>query len=106
MSYEPPINLFYQEQLKMLEQINKQTDDAIMAAVRMKVDVDQDELLKALDYDRGQYEKGFEDAKRVLLPMCRNRTKCMSHPGSREYVDWCQMYQEDCNCQCFWKGES
>ena len=37
------------------------TDNAIMAQVRMYVDVNKEELLKALDYDRKQYEAGYND---------------------------------------------
>ena len=31
---------------------------------QMGLDVDRDELLKALQYDRGQYEKGYQDGCR------------------------------------------
>lgn len=32
-----------------------------------QIDVDKDELIKALRYDRDQYNKGFEDGKRFIL---------------------------------------
>jgi predicted GNAT superfamily acetyltransferase len=101
MSYESPITAIYDQ---IATQINQDFEDRIMAEVKMKVDVDvdKDELIKALNYDRGQYEKGMEDAKRVLKPMCRNLGKCMSHPDiSREYYDYCYLYREDCKFQCF-----
>jgi hypothetical protein len=33
------------------------------AIVQCSVSVDKDELIKALQYDRGQYDKGYADAK-------------------------------------------
>lgn len=32
-----------------------------------QITVDKDELIKALQYDRDQYNKGFEDGKRFIL---------------------------------------
>lgn len=102
MSYESPITAIYEQ---ISNQINQDFEDRIMAEVKMKVDVnvDKEELIKALNYDRGQYEKGKEDAIRVLKPMCRYLGKCMLHPETREYHDYCVLYREDCNCQCIWK---
>lgn len=101
MSYESPITAIYEQ---ISNQISQDFENRIMAEVKMKVDVnvDKDELLKALNYDREQYEKGMEDAKKILQPKCIYLTKCMSHPEfSREYYDYCKLYQEDCNFQCF-----
>ena len=103
MSYESPITAIYEQ---IANQIKQDADDRLMAEVKMKVDidVDKDELIKALNYDRHQYEKGRDDAIEVLKPMCRYLGKCMSHPEiSREYYDYCDLYREDCNCQCLWK---
>lgn len=103
MSYESPITAIYEQ---ISNQISQDFENRIMAEVKMKVDVnvDKDELLKALKYDRDQYQKGKEDAIRVLKPMCRYLGKCMSHPEiSRDYHDYCDLYQEDCNCQCIWR---
>ena len=42
--------------------IQTQIDDEIYSAVQnVGINVDREELLKALEYDRGQYEKGFDD---------------------------------------------
>lgn len=42
-------------------------EEKIMDEVRIKlhVDVNKEELLKALAYDRNQYEKGYNDAKAI-----------------------------------------
>ncbi len=44
--------------------IIEQTENGIMAKVRyaLQVNVNKEELIKALDYDRNQYEKGYKDA--------------------------------------------
>lgn len=42
--------------------IQTQIDDAIYSAVQnVGINVDREELLKALEYDRGQYDKGWEE---------------------------------------------
>lgn len=54
--YESPIKII-QGQIKMEMESN------IMRAVQSyDIHVDKSELLRALQYDRGQYEKGFQDA--------------------------------------------
>ena len=93
----------YQSPITMIaSQIEMTMENETLKAVqRVGVDVDKNELIKALNYDRQQYEKGFKDAQSKLKPMCKYLTKCMSHPDiSREYHDWCVLYGEDCNCQC------
>lgn len=39
----------------------QQEGEIIRAVQEIGVNVDKDELLKALQYDRGQYEKGYKD---------------------------------------------
>jgi hypothetical protein len=53
--YESPITLITTElQMKM-------ENDTLQAVQRYGIDVDKDELMKALNYDRGQYDKGYRD---------------------------------------------
>lgn len=53
--YESPVKVFQDE-------IQMQMENEIMKAIcRVGVTVDKEELLKALKYDRGQYEKGYRD---------------------------------------------
>jgi hypothetical protein len=57
MTYESPIKVF-QQQLEM------QLEGDIMKAVqRHHIEVDKEELLKALKYDRDQYMKGYEEGR-------------------------------------------
>lgn len=59
MNYESPIEVYVK---KMQTELVEQLDDGILAAVaETGISVNEDELVKALKYDRGQYEKGYAD---------------------------------------------
>ena len=49
-------------------QIIKQQEDKIVYEVRQAIgyNIDKQELVKALQYDRGQYQKGYADAMAIL----------------------------------------
>ena len=57
--YESPIEGVFAENL--VNEIISQEEIAVMSKVKMYIDVDKDELIKALKYDRDQYDKGFND---------------------------------------------
>ena len=58
--YESPIDVIYKD-------IVTKVEDGIFKAVQnVNIVVDRDELLKALQYDRNSYLKGFEDGSRVV----------------------------------------
>lgn len=55
--YKSPIEIIYGE-------METQMEGMILKAVqKVGVDVDKEELICALRYDRGQYDKGYQDAK-------------------------------------------
>lgn len=55
--YESPITLYTQR-------INTEIEDTVMKMCeKYSIDVNKEELLKALKYDRDQYQKGFNDGK-------------------------------------------
>jgi len=62
--YEDPIII---SQRQISENIIKQTEDEIVYEIQRQVmiDIDKDELLKALQYDRDQYNQGYADGKEV-----------------------------------------
>lgn len=63
--YESPIKVF-QGNLEM------QFEGEILKAVqRADITVDRDELIRALRYDREQYQKGFDDARKGAVPVVR-----------------------------------
>ena len=47
--------------------VTEEENAVVRAVVKCGINVDKDELVKALAYDRGQYEKGYADAKAELI---------------------------------------
>lgn len=64
--YESPIHI-----TELADNIFKQISDAkeayIMAEVKLVVDVDKGELIRALQYDRDQYYKGYADRDNEIV---------------------------------------
>lgn len=59
MSYQSPIEV-YISQLRF--DTERQIEDGVIRAVRnLDIAVEKNELIKALKYDRGQYDKGYTD---------------------------------------------
>lgn len=71
--YDSPIKVF--EQIpNIISEINNQKENLVYEAVaKVEVDVDKYELVKALQYDREQYSKGYSDGK---------------IDGAREFAEW------------------
>ena len=61
--YESPIRMIASE----IE--TKMENDTLTAIQRYGIDVDKEELIKALNYDRGQYEKGYADRGNKIVPV-------------------------------------
>ena len=58
--YESPIEIYH----RMVDDINEKTDELVVnACMEVGVNVNRDELIKMAKYDRGQYEKGYEDGQ-------------------------------------------
>ena len=57
--YESPITVFVNEACK---QIVEQRENAVLSTIREQyaINIEKDELIKALNYDRDQYNKGFQ----------------------------------------------
>lgn len=73
--YESPIELMMKQ---VEERIVEQRENEVVAAVNQAfgVNVDKAELIKALNYDRNQYEKGYSDG--VLAENSRHfKTDCV-----------------------------
>jgi hypothetical protein len=62
MSWESPIDTMVSDMEMKLE------GEVFRAVQRVGITVDKDELIKALEYDRGQYEKGYADAMATIIP--------------------------------------
>lgn len=62
--YEPPFTGYVGDYAqKMVEEINEQGDTVIYNEIvrQIAIDVDKDEMIRALNYDRDQYNKGYND---------------------------------------------
>lgn len=86
--YQSPITELYRDiEYKVLEY----RENFIYSAVQeVNIDVDKEELIKALKYDRDQYRKGFTDAKRQILDKIYEMFKdvqCMDCTGYDVYCD-------------------
>lgn len=69
MSYQSPIDV-------IMGQMNISYENEICKAVQnVGVNVDKNELMKALQYDRGQYQKGYADRDSEIIRCidCRNK---------------------------------
>ena len=76
--YRSPIELIYQG-------VEMKIEKGILKAVhKQDINVDREELIKALEYDRGQYEKGYSDALISIV-----RCKDCKH---RYYNEYTEMY--------------
>ena len=53
--YISPINLIQKEINYTVE------DDVYLAVLKCDITVDKEELIKALNYDRNQYDRGYQD---------------------------------------------
>lgn len=86
--YNAPIKLFELP----IKTIVEERESAILAKVQacFDVDVDKAELLRALQYDRNQYEKGYADGKadaRAELVRCKD----CKHYDNSEGICWCKI---------------
>ena len=66
----------YESPIKVIQgELETQLEGEILKAVhRVGVTVDRDELIRALRYDREQYQKGFDDAREdaVVVVRCKD----------------------------------
>lgn len=61
--YKSPIDIIY-------GQMETQLEGTVLKAIQnVGVNVDKEELIRALKYDREQYEKGFEDGQPTWIPV-------------------------------------
>lgn len=66
--WESPVNI-------ISSQMNMQMEGEILKAIRnVGIIVDKEELIKALNYDRGQYSKGFENGYNKAIDDCKELT--------------------------------
>lgn len=88
--YKSPIEIIYGKIKTNLE------DEVLSAIQRYEILVDKEELIKALNYDRGQYEKGYND--------CANRYESDCTDCVYEIREEWEMPCKECirNCRDYW----
>lgn len=64
--YEPPIKLIMGEMQTQFE------ENCMRAVQSYGFDVDKNELVKALEYDRNQYEKGYADGRHDAVEVVKH----------------------------------
>ena len=88
--YESPINIIFQN---IQEQIAIQTERDILEIVRKcGIDVDKDELVKALNYDRNQYNKGYVDGVNGVLDKIRTRIEKLHKMCDKDDLNMLKQY--------------
>lgn len=74
--YKSPIDIFTTDiQTQILK---KQDEEIYQAVLRVGVNVDKEELIRALRYDRNQYEQGFLDGKAAAMASIVRCGECVS----------------------------
>ena len=93
--YESPIKIIESTIDSIYADIVKKKDDAIFAEIQTSfgVDLDREELIRALQYDRNQYEKGYADGKadaEAELVRCKD---CTHSSGTRIDPNTCVYFK-------------
>lgn len=71
--YESPLNLIYQDIERQI--VQKQEQTILNAISKCDVVVDKEELIKAINYDRNQYSKGYKDGVSDVLDKLKEDIK-------------------------------
>jgi len=79
--YESPISVISQMVNEQIREVQNQEENAIVAEISKKigVDVDKTELIRALSYDRHQYEKGYVDGRWFGIHEVMSKVKRISN---------------------------
>lgn len=76
--YKSPIELITSDfQIKVGKSVDEQIYNAVL---NVGVNVDKPELLKALQHDRKQYQKGYADGMKDFAERLRNRVQRQGFP--------------------------
>ena len=63
--YKSPVELYVENAVSNI--VKKQNDEVLEVIQNIGIHVDKDELIKALQYDRNQYDKGYSDAMATIV---------------------------------------
>lgn len=97
--YESPITIIESTFDPSTKSIIKQKDDAIFAEIQQSfgVNLDRGELIRALQYDLDQYNKGYADAMASIVRCkdCKHFDKLFKGEGVVNKIGTCYLRKED-----------
>lgn len=95
--YESPIKVVLSDIIS--DVVKKENEYIVECVQKVGVNVDKDELVKALEFDRGQYEKGWHDrdAEIVRCKDCKWRGKHGCYRNRDSYT-WYNRPKDDDFC--------
>ena len=97
--WESPIQMITNDIVKNIEQ--KQGVWLMESVHRAGFNIDKDELMKALNYDRGQYEKGYADgrwARDSEIVRCKDCKHWMDIDNGRQKHEMCAQLVPEWYC--------
>lgn len=81
-TYKSPIEIF-------INDVNYNMEQAVLSAVsKCEIKVNKDELVKALAYDRQQYEEGYKNAMKQMSKPLTEKDYLELHDRFGEYVEF------------------
>lgn len=91
--YESPVTILYD---RVAKAANERLEDHIMREIhRVGVVVDKDELIRAMNYDRGQYQKGYQDGKDAAIAELVHCRECKYYDTSSFGGRYCRLWDVD-----------
>lgn len=96
--YKSPVEIICDRVVKDAQEI---LDDHIMKEIlRVGVIVDKDELIRAMHYDRRQYQKGYQDGKDAAIAELVHCRECKYCDTSSFGGRYCSLWDvADCDCE-------
>ena len=102
MMYESPIELIINQ--VMQARTVAMENDVLQVVHEMGVNVDKEELILALKYDRNQYQKGYDDRDKEIVRCrdCYYRKKIGDFytDGIKRHIDYCILISGECLGYC------
>ena len=121
MAYESPIKITYRQGIpefrtfheKIADELGERVDSRITASIQeqMAIEIDKNELMRALSYDRDQYKKGYEegyqDGYRAMINERTDPAEWIEtdHKGTPYLCPKCQCFSNLRYHWCPWCGK-
>lgn len=91
--YESPVTIICD---RVAKDANERAEDYIVEEIlRFGVIVDKDEMIRAMNYDRRQYQKGYQDGKAAAIAELIHCRECKYCDTSSLGGRYCQLWDVD-----------